>query len=83
MNTSQANKFLAEAGFPDLFLHKAEGVWYLLGDEGVVNHAVERCLHVCRLSDLTEQILRWKLAELAPVQEPNADPAEPDDSPSP
>lgn len=64
MNVSKANKFLAAAGFPDLTVNKAEGVWYMIGDEGVVNQHVERCLHVVRLDDLTEEVLTWKLNEL-------------------
>jgi hypothetical protein len=60
----QANRWLAVNGAPGLELSKAEGVWYVVGDEGVVNHAVERCLHVTRLEDLTETMLRWKVEEL-------------------
>jgi len=36
----------------------------LLGDEGVTDHTVERCLHVVRLSDLAPDDLDWKLREL-------------------
>jgi len=64
MHVKQANCYLASKGYPDLFVNKAEGIWYLLGDEGVVHQDVERCLHVCRLSDLTSEVLDWKLKEL-------------------
>lgn len=64
MKAAQANAHLAQAGFPGLFVSKAEGVWYLLGDDGVINPAVERCLHVVRLDDLTPEVLNWKLKEL-------------------
>lgn len=64
MNVASANKFLSSAGFPGLFVSKAGGIWYLLGDDGVVNLSVERCLHVVRLADLTKEVLTWKLEEL-------------------
>lgn len=40
---------LARAGFTGLTLSKAGGIWYLIGDQGVQNHHIERCLHVVRL----------------------------------
>lgn len=67
MNNRKADEYLANRGYPGLFIAKAEGVYYLLGDEGVLNHAAERCLHVVRLSDLTEKDLEWKLRELTIV----------------
>ena len=68
MNRNQADLFIARMGFPGLVISKAEGVWYIIGDEGVVNHNVERCLHVVRLSDLTERDLRWKVQELTQLE---------------
>ena len=64
MNKSQANAFIARAGFPGLSVHKAEGVWYLIGDEGVIDQYAERCLHVVRLSDLSGDVLTGKIEEL-------------------
>lgn len=64
MTRHEANKYLKAAGFPGLEVDKADGIWYLVGDDGVVNQAAERCLHVVRLSDLDESTLRWKLNEL-------------------
>jgi len=70
MNKAQANAFAASKGFPGLTVSKAEGVWYLVGDEGVSNEYVERCLHIVRLADLTEDVLSWKIEELtAPRQD--------------
>lgn len=64
MNSTRANKFLAQID-PDLYISKAEGVWYLLGGSNEkYNPEVERCLHVVRLSDLTEGDLLLKLEEL-------------------
>ena len=57
-------KELRNAGFNGLFVHKAEGIWYLLGDEGVVRDDLERCLHVVRLADLTSDIVIAKAEEL-------------------
>lgn len=65
MNALEARSFLRKIGHPDLHVSKAEGVWYLLGgDYPKYNSKVERCLHVVRLSDLTEKVLRWKVDEL-------------------
>lgn len=64
MNRNEANKFLAKID-ADLFVNKAEGVWYLLGgDDNKYDPYVERCLHVVRASDLTEDVLKWKIEEL-------------------
>lgn len=64
MNRNEANKFLAKID-ADLFVNKAEGVWYLLGgDDNKYDPCVERCLHVVRASDLTEDVLKWKIDEL-------------------
>jgi len=62
----QANRWLAAQGFPALSVNKAEGVWYMTGaeDDGRIDQSIERCLHVVRAADLTEETLRWKLAEL-------------------
>jgi hypothetical protein len=68
MNREQANKHLENAGFPGLFVSKADGVWYLLGDDGVTHQEVERCLHVVRLDDMTVETLNWKLGELTAVE---------------
>ena len=67
MNAKSANNLLSKSGFSGLFVNKADGFWYLLGDDGVKNLNVERCLHVVRLSDLTEDVLAWKLNELTRV----------------
>lgn len=51
--------------YPGLELWKHDGIYYLVGDAPqVVNHRVERCLHVVRLSDITPAILDSKIAEL-------------------
>jgi hypothetical protein len=56
MTPVQAKRYLAKTGHPDLYVSKAEGVWYLLGgDSPKYNSRVERCLHVVRTSDLTEK----------------------------
>jgi len=62
----QANRWLAAQGFPALQVNKAEGVWYMTGaeDDDRIDQSVERCLHVVRTADLTEEALRWKLEEL-------------------
>ena len=73
MNKQQASKYLTQAGFPGLFIDKAEGVWYLLGDEGVVDQSVERCLHAVRLEDVSVDMLRSKLCELADLNEDDID----------
>lgn len=67
MTRKQANSWLAARGFPGLEVSKAEGIWYLVGGHGdprIVNFGVDRCLHVVRLADLTEQDLSSKLDEL-------------------
>lgn len=65
MTRDEANRYLVRAGYPDATVNKAEGVWYLLGDDpSFVNHSVERCLHVVRLGDLTPATLDWKLRQL-------------------
>jgi hypothetical protein len=69
MNRRQADQYLAQRGYPDLGVHKAQGVWYLIGDTGVVNHHVERCLHVVRLQDLDHAVLDRKLQELTDPHE--------------
>jgi hypothetical protein len=62
----QAEAFLRREGFPELFVQKAEGVFYLCGghEDQRINQTIERCLHVIRWSDLTFDTLRWKLKEL-------------------
>lgn len=66
MRCKTANALLVKLGHPELFVHKTEGVYYLLGEKpGIISH-VERCLHVVRTEDLTEKVIRWKLAELMP-----------------
>ena len=70
MDRKTANKILASLGYPDATVEKAEGIWYLLGDDPkFVNQNVERCLHVVRLDDLDEDVLNWKLGELTRVDE--------------
>lgn len=65
-SASAANKYLASLGHPELFVNKAEGVWYLLGgDDSRYDPFVERCLHTVRIDDVTPDVLRWKLDELA------------------
>lgn len=64
MNRAQANKWLAAQGFPALEVDKADGVWYVVGEDTRIDETVERCLHVVRVADLTEDALRWKLDEL-------------------
>ena len=66
MTRAQANNWLAARGFPELEVDKAEGVWYLIGglDDERIDQRMERCLHVVRLSDLTEADLQSKLEEL-------------------
>lgn len=64
MNKTQANNFLAKAGYAGLIVDKAEGVYYLIGEEAGIDWSVDRCLHVVRLSDLTEDQLTYKLSEL-------------------
>lgn len=64
MNKTAADKFLKSID-PDLFIDKAEGVWYLLGgSDDRYNPFVERCLHIVRLSDLSERDLQLKIDEL-------------------
>ncbi len=66
MKAEQANAWLAAQGFPALSVNKAEGVWYMTGgeDDERIDQSVERCMHVVRLADLTEEALQWKLREL-------------------
>lgn len=65
MNSKQAANFLSSIGHSELSLHKAEGVWYLIGgSDEAYKGDVERCLHVVRLEDVTEDCLRWKVEEL-------------------
>jgi hypothetical protein len=51
-------------GFPGLTLEKMDGVWYLLGDDGVTNQFAERCLHCVSLKQIDADTLRWKVDEL-------------------
>lgn len=70
MTRAEANRWLAAQGFPALEVDKAEGLWYLIGglDDARLDQSRERCLHTVRLSDLTEETLRWKLDELTGSQ---------------
>lgn len=66
MNAAQANAWLAAQGFPCLEVSKADGVWYVVGghEDERIARSVERCLHVVRIEDLTEDLLGQKLNEL-------------------
>lgn len=66
MNKAAANRYLADKGYPHLEVDKAEGVYYLVGghDDPSIDHTRERCLHVCRMADLTTETLDCKLSEL-------------------
>lgn len=63
-SVAHANRLLERTGYPGLEVSKAEGVYYLVGDEGVVNHDIERCLHVVRIKDLDQHWLLFKAASL-------------------
>lgn len=65
----QAEAFLKKAGFPNLSVDKAEGVFYLVGgtDDDRINQYLERCLHIVRWSDMTFDVLEGKLEELKMV----------------
>lgn len=69
MNKSSANKLLAALGHGDLEVSKAEGVWFIVGahDPSKYDVSVETCLHVVRLSDLTESDLLEKIAKLTAI----------------
>lgn len=46
-------------------LRRFDGIWYLTGEPPeVINHTVERCLHITRLDDMTLGILEAKYEEL-------------------
>lgn len=66
MNKNAANRYLANLGFPELEVDKAEGVYYIVGgrDDDRIDQFIERCLNVVRLSDLSTSDLDWKLREL-------------------
>ncbi|QYW02164.1 hypothetical protein CPT_Sonora_063 [Stenotrophomonas phage Sonora] len=64
MNVKSANKYVADRGYPGMEVSKADGVYYLIGREELFDGSVERCLHVVRASDLTENVLDGKLVEL-------------------
>lgn len=67
MNLRQAQAFLDSKGFPNMDLLKIAGVYYLLGgdeDSRLPNQDVERCLHIVRQTELTPEVLTWKLEEL-------------------
>ena len=64
MNKKTIEKKLEKAGFTGFFLNKNDGIWYLLGDENVINHHIERCLHVIRLDDYALKAALDKAKEL-------------------
>lgn len=58
------NDILKLAGYGSFEVSKAEGVWYLLGDDPrIVDNSVERCLHETTLTSMLGSI-KWKLVEL-------------------
>lgn len=66
MTRNQANRYLADRGFPDLEISKADGVWHIVGghDDPRISDEPERCLHVCRLEEVTASVIERKLGEL-------------------
>ena len=61
---ADANRLLRKNGFGGLEVAKCEGIYYLLGDEGVVDHTIERCLHVTHIAELRPDWLLAKAKEI-------------------